>query len=373
MRGPLMTSFGSFFIALIASLLTAFTLVLTQRFHGHLTLDSHPGIQKLHELPTPRVGGLALLCGVMVGAISLPDTTRHMAWLIFLAASPAFTAGLIEDITKRVGVKSRLLATIFAGLIFSILSGYYITRVGIPVIDLFFVFWLPSVMFTAIAIGGIANAINIIDGVNGLASGTSIIILTAFAIVAWQVDDFQIVGVSLVSIGALTGFFLLNFPRGRIFLGDAGAYATGFVLAVIAVCLPERNSEISPLFGLLALSYPVTETLVSIHRRMVREGSNPGKPDRLHLHSLFYRRRSKRIAERIGAVHLRNALTGLTLLALPLFSSVLTVMFHDSTPMTMFSIGTVSTIYLIVYRKIALLSTFRQNVKASLIRLAQAH
>jgi UDP-N-acetylmuramyl pentapeptide phosphotransferase/UDP-N-acetylglucosamine-1-phosphate transferase len=276
---------------------------------------------------------------------------------------PAFTAGLVEDVTKRVGVKVRLLATVCAGLIFSTMTGYHITQVGIPVIDSFFALWLPSLLFTAFAIGGIANAINIIDGVNGLASGASIIILTAFALLAWKVGDLEILGVCLISIGALAGFFLLNFPLGRIFLGDAGAYATGFVLAVVAVALPERNSEISPLIGLLALSYPVTETFVSIHRRMVREGTNPGQPDRLHLHSLIYRSRARRLAQALGAPTLRNALTGAMVLALPLASSMMAVVFYDETPMIALCIVLIAILYLVTYRKVALLSSLSQAAR----------
>jgi UDP-N-acetylmuramyl pentapeptide phosphotransferase/UDP-N-acetylglucosamine-1-phosphate transferase len=214
---------------------------------------------------------------------------------------------------------------------------------------------LPSILFTAFAIGGIVNAINIIDGVNGLASGTSIIILSGFAVVGWQMGDLQIATICLVGGGALAGFFLLNFPMGKIFLGDAGAYATGFLLAAVAVALPARNPEVSPLIGLLALSYPVTETMVSIHRRMVREGTHPLQPDRLHLHSLIYRNRALRLARRLGAPHLRNAIAGLMVMALPLMSAVLVVACAQSTPGVLVSIGLVAVVYLVIYRRVALL------------------
>ncbi len=108
-------------------------------------------------------------------------------------------------------------------------------------------------MFTAFAIGGIANAFSLIDGMNGLASGTAIMILIGFALISWQQGDTAMMGVCL---------------------------------AAIAVMLPARNPELSPLMPLLALACPVIETLVSIHRRLVREGGHPGRPDRLHLPSL---------------------------------------------------------------------------------------
>ncbi len=342
-------------MAFATSLLLAFVIVATQRLHGHFTHDGQTGVQKLHKAPTPRIGGVALLGGTVMGGTALPDEAQDLWWLILLSGAPAFVFGLTEDLTKRVGVKTRLLATIIAGLIFCLASGYHINRLGIPGLDFMFGLWLPAVLFTAFAIGGIANAINIIDGVNGLASGTSIIILSGFAILAWQVGDGPILGACLVGIGALAGFFLMNFPMGKIFLGDAGAYATGFVLAVVAVALPMRNPDLSPLIGLLALSYPVIETMVSIHRRLVRSGTHPGQADRLHLHSLIYRSRALHLARLFGAPNLRNAATGLIVMTLPLISCVLMVAFATNTALILAAIAVILLVYLRVYRRVALL------------------
>jgi UDP-N-acetylmuramyl pentapeptide phosphotransferase/UDP-N-acetylglucosamine-1-phosphate transferase len=347
-----------FLLAFATSLLMAIVIVSTQRLHGHLTLDSHAGVQKLHKVPTPRIGGLALMGGCLAGGVSLPAEMQGLWWMIALSAAPAFAFGLIEDLTKCVGVKARLLATILAGLIFCILTGYQITRVDVPGLDWFLALWLPSLLFTAFAIGGVANAINIIDGVNGLASGTAIILLSGFAVVSWQVGDMEITGICLVSAGALAGFFLMNFPMGKIFLGDAGAYATGFILATISVALPARNPELSPLIGLLALSYPVTETMVSIHRRMKREGTHPGQPDRLHLHSLIYRSRALRLAQLLGVPHWRNAITGLFVMTLPLFSTFAMVLLANDSNATFLGIAVMAVLYIGIYRKVALLKVF---------------
>jgi UDP-N-acetylmuramyl pentapeptide phosphotransferase/UDP-N-acetylglucosamine-1-phosphate transferase len=242
--------------------------------------------------------------------------------------------------------------------------------VDLPGVDWLLSFGLPSLLFTAFAIGGIANAINIIDGVHGLASGSAILILSGFALVAWQVGDTQILGIALVSIGSLAGFFLLNFPMGRIFLGDAGAYTVGFLLAVLAVMLPARNAELSPLIGLLALAYPVTETLVSIHRRMVRKGAHPGRPDRLHLHSLIYRSRARRLAQSLDSPHLRNALSGLLMMGLPLLSSGLMVMFGKDTGWTLSSLVAMVVVYLTIYRKVALLNRRGLHIVRGRLRIS---
>jgi UDP-N-acetylmuramyl pentapeptide phosphotransferase/UDP-N-acetylglucosamine-1-phosphate transferase len=160
--------------------------VVTRSFHGNFTLDNRPGVQKLHTAPTPRIGGLALLVGAVVGGAFLASGSQRLRWLICISAVPAFRTGLLEDVTKGVSVKMRLLATIFAAMVFCTLTGYWITSVDIIGIDGQLSSWVPSFVFTAFAIGGIANAMNIIDGVNGLSSGMSIIILTGFAVVAGQ-------------------------------------------------------------------------------------------------------------------------------------------------------------------------------------------
>lgn len=351
-----MLQLAIFLVSFLVSLFVALTLILTQRFHGHFTEDNHPGVQKLHKAPTPRVGGLALLPGALVGATLLSPDAWALSLMLVLSALPAFLFGLAEDITKRVGVRARLMATIGSGLIFCLVSGYHLSRVGVPGLDLLLAFPVVGILFTAFAVGGVANAINLIDGVNGLASGTAIIILTGFAVLAAESGDTTMLTICLSFAGALGGFFAMNFPMGRIFLGDAGAYTSGVVLATVAVVLPARNPEISPLVGLLALAYPVTETLVSILRRTAREGTNPGQPDRLHLHSLIYRSRARSLATRLGVPQLRNALSALLVMVLPLLSSVLMVFCASSPALILVSLVVVVAAYLGLYRKVALLS-----------------
>lgn len=342
-------------VAFAASGLLALALVMTRHLHGHLTLDSHEGVQKLHDTPTPRIGGVAVAVGLIGGGLTLPAAAQPLWWLICVAALPAFLSGLAEDITKRVGVRTRLLATIFSGVLLCVLTGHAITRADLPLLDTLVAFWPAAVLLTAFAIGGIANALNIIDGVNGLASGTAILIMAGFAVIAAEVGDRTILGIALVIIGAVLGFFLLNFPLGRIFFGDAGAYTVGFLLAAIGVLLPARNPELSPSVGLLALAYPVIETMVSIHRRMVRSGAHPGQPDRLHLHSLVYRSLSRRLAQGIGRPGWRNPATALVVWALPLLSVVLAVLAARSTLWVWICIGVVLLAYLWAYRRVALL------------------
>ena len=345
---------GPCLFALSVTFFACLGLIATRGLHGHLTLDIRPGVQKIHDFHAPRVGGVALFAGALVGGLMMPAAGQVLWWMILASLLPSFIAGTLEDITDQVGVRLRLAATILSGLLFCLFSGLWITRVDLAWADWLLTFTPFAVLFTGFAIGGVANAFNIIDGAHGLASGTAILILSGFAVLAWQSDDAGLLACILVSIALLAGFFVLNFPYGRIFMGDAGAVMAGFLLATIAVALPQRNAEISPLVGLIALAYPVTETLVSILRRLGRKGGNPGTADRLHLHSLVYRSRARRLAARIGRPQHRNAATSVIVAALPVLTTALTIWNPESSGQTLVEVAVVVAVYLWAYRAVAL-------------------
>ncbi|PWE48208.1 glycosyl transferase family 4 [Thioclava sp. NG1] len=349
--------------AFFSSLIFAGLIVVSQEFHGKLSHDGSDGVQKIHEAPTPRIGGIAVFLGACIGGAFLPIEARSLWWTISLCALPAFSAGIAEDITKKVHATWRLVATLVAGLIFCVVSGYHVERADIPGLDFLLAYPGFAIALSVLAIGGIANSLNIIDGVNGLASGTAIIVLTCFAILAARSDDFELLAICLLMIGAIAGFFVLNFPAGKLFFGDAGAYTTGFVLAVIGIILPVRNPEYSPLTAVLALSYPWIETLVSIHRRAKREGATPGEADRLHLHSLVYRSRARCLAASLGSPRLRNPITSVILWPITLIACVITVMAPDSPGVLVCGVGVVFLTYLLMYRRVALLSRFRRVLR----------
>ena len=204
---------------------------------------------------------------------------------------PAFTGGLAEDLTKKVGVLARLLLTMAAGVLASVLIGATLTRLDVPGLDNLLQYWpLLAIAFTAFAVSGAANAINIIDGYNGLDAGYAIVALAALAWVSMQVGDQVVLLASLAMLGALFGFVVWNWPGGRIFLGDGGAYLLGFWLAELGVLLVMRNPQVSPWFPLVIMIYPIWETLFSMYRRKIIRQHQVGHPDAMHLHQLVYQR-----------------------------------------------------------------------------------
>lgn len=297
---PLPRFIGLLLIGLLAaviSFLVCYALIRSEKLHRRFTHDStEAGPQKFHATPTPRIGGVA----IGMALASIIPLTGSLGWvnqaaaegvsMLTLAAIPAFLGGFGEDVTKRVGVLARLLFTVTAGLTASLLVGATLDRLDVPGIDALLHWPIIAITFTAFAVGGVANAVNIIDGYHGLVGGYAILVLGALSLVAYQVGDPVVLTSSLTMIGALLGFLLWNYPRGKIFLGDGGAYLLGFWLAELSVLLVVRNPEVSPWFPFVLLAYPVFETFFSIYRRTILRGRSPGSADALHLHQLIYRR-----------------------------------------------------------------------------------
>ena len=281
-------------------------IVLTRRWHGALSYDSMTGPHKFHETPTPRIGGLALYVGYWAAAGAAPPSLRELMAAVGASAAFALLVGVIEDVVKGVPTAVRLAVTLLSGLVFCLATGYTITRLEMPLADQALTLPLVAIAFTAFAIAGLAHAINIIDGFHGLATGSGIIMLIAFAAVSLTAGDQDMASFCFIVAGVLLGFLLVNFPFGYIFLGDGGAYFLGFVIASVAVMVPMRNPDVSSWVSMVILAYPLLETAFSVVRK-IRGGNSPTHPDRLHLHMLIYRRLRKRLA---GNGRLANPATG---------------------------------------------------------------
>ena len=315
------------------------------------------GPQKFHARPVPRIGGLGIYLGVAAGAGILAwRDPGSIVWLasLLVCAVPAFGAGIAEDLTKSQSPRRRLFFTaVSAALAVWSVQGV-IMRTDIPGLDWVVGFPLGALLVTIFVVAGVANAVNIIDGFNGLASMCVVIMLGGLAYVAFSVDDKLIAMLALAGIGAVLGFFILNFPAGLVFLGDGGAYFLGFYLAELAILLLHRNPTVSPMFPLLLCIYPVFETLFSIYRRKWLRGVPVGMPDGAHLHSLIYRRFLRWAAGEPSARELtrRNSMTSPYLWLLCSMSVVPAVLWFDSTPIQAGVIVLFGASYILLYWRI---------------------
>lgn len=345
----------TYLIIFVVTLLACVALVVTQHWHGHLSHDNSFGVQNHHTEPTPRIGGVAIALGLLVAWVLAAPDVRAILSPMLLAGIPAFTFGLGEDITKKVGVLARLLATMFSGALAWYLTGVSMQNTGLPPLDWILAFTPLAVIFTAFAVGGVANAINIIDGFNGLASGAVAIMLGAMGLIALNVGDVPLASVCFVVACCALGFGAVNWPLGKIFLGDGGAYLLGFLLAWVAVLLPMRNPQVNAWATILVCAYPVLEVGFSVQRRRKREGHHPGQPDKVHLHHLIHRRVVRHVFPQLSAA-LQNGFTSPLCWLWAALPATWAVVFAQETPMLVVAIGVLVFGYSAVYAR---LSQFR--------------
>jgi len=338
--------------------------------HAHLSGDTDQHApQKFHARVVPRVGGIGIAFGLVAALLwawlnaSGPDRANMLG--LTLSASIAFTAGLIEDLTKRVSPRQRLLAVVLAASVALWLVGTEIVRCDVVVLDALLAIGGVSIALTLLGVAGLANSINIIDGFNGLASMCVSIMLGAIAYVAHAVGDTLVLTCALAALGAVLGFFVWNYPLGLIFLGDGGAYFLGFWVAQLGILLVQRNEEVSPMFPLLLCAYPMFETLFTMYRRKVVRGRPMGQPDATHLHSLIYRRLMRWAIGRDDAANLlrRNSMTSPYLWLVCSASAVPALLCWDNTGLLGMSLLAFCLLYLALYRAIVRFRTPRVLVR----------
>lgn len=349
---------------LLLSLFTIFTscwaawltirLAHLHRFGG----DELNGVQKFHTYWVPRLGGVPIFIAIYSSLLLAAWATNEYVDLtvgLLVCVLPAFGIGLLEDITRKAGVKTRLMMTMVAAALGWWLIGAGLHRLDIPIVDeLLLSSTLFALIVTMIAAAGIAHATNIIDGYNGLSGFYVIVVLVSLAVMGAQVGDDLIVRLGLISASAVFGFLIWNFPFGRIFMGDSGAYLLGFLMAVLSMLLVSRNPSISPWAPLLLLIYPVWETLYSMYRRSGQGLAHITSPDALHLHQLIYRRLIKRYGASRDPHHrlMRNSFTSLYLWVLALMCAVPAVIFADKTPVLMLFCLVFAMSYVVLYRRL---------------------
>jgi UDP-GlcNAc:undecaprenyl-phosphate/decaprenyl-phosphate GlcNAc-1-phosphate transferase len=267
--------------------------------------------QALHTRPTPRTGGVAVVIAALLVlfVLALNDA---LFGLIALTLIPVFIAGLAEDLGFQLSPVQRLFAAAVSAWMAMLLLDIWIPASGIPVVDTLLTLVPFAIPFTLLWSVGICHGFNLIDGVNGLAAGTGVIIAAGLGVVAWEVGELSLAQLAFALIPAILGFLALNWPWGRIFLGDSGAYSIGHLLVWVAILLAWRVPDVSSAALSLMFFWPVADTFLAVYRR--RSQRRPfDAPDRMHFHQVTYRLLSARLGHRCSRLCI-NSLTGLFLL-----------------------------------------------------------
>lgn len=269
-------------ISFALSLLIHYLVIQLTHSKG-IFLDEHEKVQKVHEMPTPRIGGL----GIFLSAMFIINDNALGGYLM-LAAIPAFIAGFLEDYSGKIAPIQRLaimcLSPIMAFIMIhdSVLTEWHILQAPIVL----------GILASTIFIIALVNGVNFTDGQNGLASGTVLISLLTISFIAWELKDHSLLYIGLILASAVSAFLFYNFPKGKIFLGDGGAYFLGFMVATISIILVQSHTlSISLLLLPVILIYPLWEVLFSTLRKLLYDRISPLNSDDYHLHQLIFRKR----------------------------------------------------------------------------------
>ena len=313
-------------------------------------LDDLTGVQKFHHQPTPRIAGVPVFMSFFIGLWYLDLQEVDYVFLL-LTSLPVFMGGLIEDIIVRVSPFKRMISILASIVMMFVFLDIRIDFLGFTLVDYLLSNSIVSLLFTLLVVGGVVNAINIIDGYNGLLIGYSIAVLLAIAYVANILGDDLVIQLSLILIASLLGVFIFNFPFGKIFMGDGGAYFIGFMMAVIGLMLGNRNEEVSHWFILLLFIYPLYETAFSVYRKKIVRNTSPSQPDGYHLHMMIYKRLVKRKFFKNNKT-IQNSMTSPFLWALSLVGIIPAVIWYDNQTMLIIWAFIFMIIYTIIYRRI---------------------
>ena len=278
----------AFLMALgICAMLTSPVLHLAQRLR---LLDEPDGVRKVHTNAIPRLGGIAILCGFLSPLIALLFYTNDFAVELrdntpriqaFFAGAVAIGAlGVYDDIRgasawQKLLVQSGVGVLLWtAGLRFDSFSLFgTVHQLG-----------MLSLPITMLWIAGIVNAMNLIDGLDGLAAGVSVFASLALFLIALMDGNAMLALFASVLAGACVGFLFYNFSPALIFMGDSGSMSLGYMFAVAALWSAEKRSTMLALsLPMVALGLPILDTFLAFGRRAIR-GKSPFHSDREHIH-----------------------------------------------------------------------------------------
>lgn len=247
----------------------------------------------------PRIGGIAVVLSFLISLLLtrliyaglFKDTGENIRYsFLIIAIFIIFIMGIYDDIKGADAVKKILFQVVVAIIIF--IGGFKIAEISIPFIGgKSLGFNIFSFLITILWVVGITNAVNIIDGINGLAVGISFFAALSLGVLALLSSQYQMAAFIAVLLGSIIGFYPHNFPRAKIYLGDSGSLTIGFILAALSMTTTHRKISLAAALTipLIILFLPILETFVTIIRRISKK-QNIFQADRDHLHYRFLKK-----------------------------------------------------------------------------------
>jgi UDP-GlcNAc:undecaprenyl-phosphate GlcNAc-1-phosphate transferase len=299
---------------LICFIVTVLITPLVKRLAIKIGAVDKPNYRKVHQNVMARLGGLAIYIGFLIGFIVLQPESPYVL-PILLGSLIIILTGVLDDITE-LAAKWKLLGQILAASVV-VIGGVRVEYINLPFEGYLQLGWF-SIPLTLLWILGVTNAINLIDGLDGLAAGvSSIVLITISSLAIFQGDTF-VAALGVMLLGSTLGFLVFNFNPAKIFMGDTGALFLGYMISVIALLGFKNVTVFSLIIPVIILAIPISDTLFAIIRRIVQK-KPLSAPDKSHLHHCLLR---------LGFSHKQ---TVLVIYAMTAFFSVAAVMLTMST------------------------------------------
>ncbi|MCJ7659054.1 MAG: hypothetical protein MUO67_07890 [Anaerolineales bacterium] len=270
----------TFGIALVLSLLL---IPVVRRLCLRSGYVAQPREDRWHREPTPTLGGVAIFLAFtlsIIVSVALSKGEIEVRWGLLAVAGFVFALGLYDDI-REMSPQAKLIGQILAATAVVFLG--YTTYFFSPRIENELIAQIPNIILTYIWVIGITNAINLLDNMDGLAGGMSLIVAIFLSFFFWQVDNASLLVITVALAGSVLGFLVFNFPPASIFMGDSGSLFLGFTLAVLAIARQPQASNVLAVMGVPIVLFllPILDTVLVTFTRILR-GQSPTQGGRDH-------------------------------------------------------------------------------------------
>lgn len=267
------------FLCFIASIIIT---PYVKKFAIAIGATDKPNARKVHQKIMPRLGGLAIYISFIIGFLILRPTDPDVSVLsIIIGSFIIIITGVLDD-RFELSAKIKLIGQLLAASAV-VLGGIQIDFITLPFSEQEIDFGYFSIPITILWIVGITNAINLIDGLDGLAAGVSSIALITISGMAILMGNVFVTSMGLILLGSTLGFLVYNFHPAKIFMGDTGALFLGFMISVLSLLGFKNITIFSLIVPIIILGVPISDTFFAIIRRFVNK-QPLSAPDKSHLH-----------------------------------------------------------------------------------------
>jgi UDP-GlcNAc:undecaprenyl-phosphate GlcNAc-1-phosphate transferase len=250
----------------------------------------YDGVQKIHTGSTPRFGGVILYLSLWLYIVSNEDNNTLMMSEVLILILPMVVVTFLEDVFNNIQPRARMLSIILSALMLIFIENFQLPVINITgLMDFFIAYPLTLSLLLIVCLAALANGFNMIDGANGLLLSSALSILTCLYLLANGVGDGMILSFTVLMTIILFSQMLFNYPFGKMFMGDLGAYGLGLIIGFYTIVFFGRHAdELMSWFVVLILFYPIFEVIFSMVRRLCSQKIVTQADDH-HLHQLIFK------------------------------------------------------------------------------------